>query len=361
VKRAVLMVLLAMFAASAPAAEFYGMLRARDLSPFGFLRLDLRPAHAVPGEAGSWSVEADYAFQNSWALSPNVERYLTGLEAQGRRTLGDADVAAIRDLPGENYLVDLEMAQLDLTVHYNFSSRLSAYLILSGVSYDGGFLDTTIESFHDTFGFSSFGRGAVARNGVNLVYDLKSASYARLGAAPSSGGVLDPTIGLRYSGLELGRWSVSVEAAAKPALGGERALLSTGRTDIGVQAVAQYRARRHAFYLDVAAVHFAGGEFPVPQDEQIVPTLILGYEYVLTRNTNVNLQAYASRSVYSRNQTDLRDLLADKYQVTAGVRHRVRAVVVTFGITENVQNLNNTPDIGFQLGAVWLPEPGSRY
>ena len=27
--------------------RFYGMLRSRDLTPFGFLRLDMRPAHAV--------------------------------------------------------------------------------------------------------------------------------------------------------------------------------------------------------------------------------------------------------------------------------------------------------------------------
>ena len=26
---------------------YYGLLRARDLTPFGFLRLDMRPAHAV--------------------------------------------------------------------------------------------------------------------------------------------------------------------------------------------------------------------------------------------------------------------------------------------------------------------------
>jgi hypothetical protein len=354
--RALLLVFLATFAAATPAAEFYGMLRARDLSPFGFLRLDMRPAHAVSAEPGSWTVETEYAYQNSWALSPGVEDYLVNLESTGRRHLGEAELAAIRDLPGENYLVDLEMASVDVRVHYNFTSRLSAYAILSGVSYEGGFMDGTIESFHDALGFSSFGRPALARNDVNLVYDLKSASYARLGDSPSSGGLLDPTIGVRYAGIELGaRWNLSIEAAAKIAAGGERALLSTGHTDVGVQVAAQYRGRRQAFYIDAAAVHFAGGDFPVTQGSQIVPTLILGYEYALTANTNLNLQAYASRSVYSRAQTDLRDLLADKYQLTAGFRHRIDDVVVTFGLTENVQNLNNTPDIGFQLGFVWLP------
>ena len=43
------------------------------------------------------------------------------------------------------------------------------------MSYQGGFLDSTIESFHDTFGFSTFGRPAARKNDVNLIYDLKSA------------------------------------------------------------------------------------------------------------------------------------------------------------------------------------------
>src|SRR5262245_1666414 len=64
---------------------FYGLMRERDLTPFGFMRLDMRPAHAVSTPAGSWSVETDVAFQNTWALSPEVENYLVGLEANGRR------------------------------------------------------------------------------------------------------------------------------------------------------------------------------------------------------------------------------------------------------------------------------------
>ena len=82
--------LLASFASQARAGEgqFYGLMRERDLTPFGFMRLDMRPAHAVSTEPGSWAVETDLAFQNTWALSPEVEKYLVGLEATGRRELG---------------------------------------------------------------------------------------------------------------------------------------------------------------------------------------------------------------------------------------------------------------------------------
>ena len=205
--------LLVFSAASATAAEFYGPLRARDLSPFGFLRLDMRPAHAVSIEPGGWALETEFASQNTWAMSPEVERYLTGLESGGRRALGDTEVAAIRDLPGENYLVDLEMTMVDVTLHHAFSPRLSAYLITSAVSYEGGYLDSAVESFHRAFGLSTFGRPAVRRNDVNVIYDLKSTSFTQLGGSPTSGGLLDPTLGLRYSGIQLGRaWQLSFEA-----------------------------------------------------------------------------------------------------------------------------------------------------
>src|SRR5690606_5502493 len=88
---------------------FFGLLRARDLTPFGYLRLDMRPAYSGTPAPGTWAIEAELAYQNTWALSEEVERYLT--ELPGRRELGPAEYQAILDLPGENYLLDQELAQ----------------------------------------------------------------------------------------------------------------------------------------------------------------------------------------------------------------------------------------------------------
>lgn len=220
--------LLASVAAPATAEEngrFYGMLRSRDLTPFGFLRLDMRPAHAINIESHSFAFEAELGYQNTWALSRNVEKYLKTLEPSGRRNIGPAEIDAIRNLPGENYLLDLESATLDLAVHYKISSQWSAYAIATAVSYHGGFMDSGIEKFHDTLGFSSFGRPAIARNGTHLIYDLKGAQVV-LSEAPKSPGFLDPTFGLRYSGFKLpGKWQMSVETAVKVPLDGARPLL----------------------------------------------------------------------------------------------------------------------------------------
>jgi hypothetical protein len=320
----------------------------------------MRPAHAVSIEAGSWAIETELGYQNTWALSPDVETYLTSLEPQGRRDLGPAELQAIQDLPGENYLVDVESASLDIALHYKFSTHWAGYFIASAVSYQGGFLDNTIEQFHDAFGFSSFGRPAIQRNDVNLIYDLKSTQQAYLGS-PTDGGITDPTLGLRYTGLQISdTWKLALEAAIKVPVAGRRLLLSTGRTDYGVQATLQRFGQHHAFYLDLAAVYYAGAQDPAPQDSQVVPTLIFGYERKLGDRTNINLQGYVSKSVYSHEETDLDELLGEKYQLTLGVRHRIERFLLSFAVTENLQNVNNTPDIGFQLGLAYIPQRVSQ-
>jgi hypothetical protein len=42
--------------------------------------------------------------------------------------------------------------------------------------------------------------------------------------------------------------------------------------------------------------------------------------------------------------------------LSLGFRHRFDNLLTSFAVTENLQNLNNTPDIGFQLGFAWAPK-----
>jgi len=333
--------------------QFYGPLRARDLSPFGYLRLDMRPAYSGWMEPGRWAIESELGYQNTWALSDNVRKYLDTYPE--RRTLTPADVDAIRQLSGESYLVDLELAELDVTLHRQFTQAWGAYLILGGVAYHGGFLDNAIEQFHSAFGLSNHSREAVTRNQINLLLDLKSGQFADVDAAPRSG-LLDPTVGIRYSGLRLpGPWSLMLEAAAKVPIAGARDWLSTGRTDIGLQASLMRRGERHAFYTSLALVDYAGAASPFQPSAKVLPTLVVGVDSHLTDRTHAILQFYASPSVYDADQTSLEELRATKYQLTLGVRHHRGPHMVTFAITENLGSFDNTPDIVMQLGWAYRP------
>jgi hypothetical protein len=338
---------------SAAENDYLGLLRARDLTTFGFLRLDMRPAHAIHSAPGTWAIEAELAHQNTWALSGGARDYLDTLP--GRRSLGPDEAADILALPGENYLFDMELAQLDMTLHYKFTERWGGYFVMSGVNYSGGFLDRAIEGFHDAFGFDNNGRPAAERNAVNLIADLDTGNIAVFDA-PTTGGLLDPTIGVRYSSPQPVRgWNFVLEAAAKLALQGEEEFLSTGKSDYGVQATLQRFSDHHAWYVGASAVYYDGRSSITPTDPQVVPTLVLGYERRLNDRTHLILQTYISDSVYSKDDTQLNELLDTKLQLSLGFYRRVGRGMLSFAITENLQNFNNTPDVGLQLGWAYSP------
>ena len=56
----------------------------------------------------------------------------------------------------------------------------------------------------------------------------------------------------------------------------------------------------------------------------------------------------------ARKTTDLEELTATKYEYSLGVRHRLENWLLTFALTENVQNVNNTPDVGISLGVAYI-------
>lgn len=333
-----------------------GLLRARDLTPFGLLRLDMLPAHTADAAAGEWTLEVQYAYQNTFVLSDNVRDYLETRDV-GRLPLRQEDAAAIMALPGEAYYIDGEVGLADLIVQRRLNDYWSAYLTFPYLHYGKGAFDSTIESFHDTFGFSQQGRDLVDRNRFQILYKIGGVQFAQLERS-TDGGFGDPVLGVRYSLPEprFG-WDVVIELAAKVAVDGERFLLSTGKHDFGFQATLQRRlgvTGRHSLYLAGSAVSYTGAP-EVPADEtQIIPTIIFGYSYGLTQRTSVILQGYASRSVIQN--TQIEELTEDKYQMSLGLQSRGKNILWSFAVTENLSNFGNTPDIGAQLGVAYMPK-----
>lgn len=333
-----------------------GLLRARDVSPFGLLRLDMLPAHTADALEDKWTFEVQMAYQNTFIMSENTRDYLEKRNV-GRKSLSGADAAAILALPGDAYYVDGEVGLYDLIVQRRLSEYWSAYLTIPYIRYGEGVLDSTVEEFHSAFGLGQQGRDLVARNHFQIVYGIGNTNLTLLDRE-TKGGLGDPVFGIRYSLPEprFG-WDVVVEFAAKIALDGKRFLLSTGRNDYGTQVTLQRqlgRDGRHAAYLSGSAVYYAGGPETPGDRTQVIPTFIAGYSYGLTPRTSVILQGYVSRSVIQ--ETNLNELKEDKYLLSLGLQSRTKNFLWSLALTENVKNFENTPDIGAQIGFAYMPK-----
>ena len=335
-------------------AELMGPLRIRDMAPFSLLRLDMLPAHAATGGPGSWAIETEITHTNTFVMSSNVRIYLEG---QGeRRTLMQADVDRIQSLGEDAYYVDGEFGLLDLTFHYAATHGSSIYLTLPVYDYMGGFLDGTVESFHDTFGLSSSGRAYVDRNRFQAVASFGGQRVAVLGS-PVEGGLGDPVLGVRqHWPLGASPWRLVLDGAAKVALGGERPFLSTGSNDYGLQASLQGKLNRQGLYFSASAVRTDGQVLGVPLGSRVIPTLTAAWEVGLTRSSNIIFQLYASESAVR--DTSIEEIRANKYQASLGLRSRRGHLVYGFAVTENLVNFENTPDVGVSLTLAWIsPRP----
>ena len=150
---------------------------------------------------------------------------------------------------------------------------------------------------------------------------------------------------------------MSVETAVKIPIDGERPLLSTGthRLRIAGCPCGGWVNGMHCTWISPRCITPAK-TCPPSIESQVIPTIVIGWERQMSRahepepaglRQHERLQACADR--ISTNCS------ADKFQLSLGVRHRFDCCLVSFGVTENLQNLNNTPDIGFQIGFAWVP------
>ena len=314
----------------------------RDQFPVRMLFLGLRPdaGDLIPRRAIRWSVRLDYA--NTYASTFPV----------GDRLIADDYYQAAP--PNEYRLfVDTETLRVSVDLDWRVASRVQLGATVPFLKHGGGFMDGLVEGFHGLFNLSNGGREWSPQNdyGVFVVRDRRFwiRSVESAGFRPGDL-VLRMKTPLYRDG---GGLVLSLAGAVKLPTGSLETLTGSGGTDIQATLFATWRpATRLVFHGNLA--HSLLGTvtrnegFPL----RSISTLLLAFEYRTTGRlaalvqTQVNIGPFPGSRLGPLNRTAI--------EATAGVRYALsESLSLDVGLTENLSQYQNTPDVGLHAGIVW--------
>ena len=334
-------------------------LRVRNFTFPSFLVLGLQPMPTSALGKGNYALEFHASAVNNFQVSPAVEEYLAATRPEGvRRGLDQTDIDFILGLPeGQAFYIDGEFDFLEFTGWYGVTDKLDIGLTLYHIGYTGGFLDGAIFDFHDEFGFGQQSRNFVVDDAFMIVLGADELEPVVLTSRPSSGGFSDPTLQFRWATGQLwSGWQFSLSGGVKIPMASESDFLSTGNYDVGLQVNADRRWTRDAFIVNAGLV--MPGDFEQTGfDTPLLPSVYLTWIRQLPRwpKTRFMLQSLvAEHPLRDLIDTDFRDLTENEVQLTAGVKFDTEWGVFGFGLTENLFNMDNTPDIGLHFSWGYL-------
>lgn len=314
----------------------------RDQFPVRMLFLGLRPeaGDLLPRRSVRLAARLDYA--NTFASTFPV---------------GDTLVADdyYQAAPPNEYrlFVDTETLRVSVDLDWRVASRVQLGATVPFLKHGGGFMDGLVEGFHGLFNLSNGGREWSPQNdyGVFVVRDRRFwiRSVESAGFRPGDL-VLRVKMPLYRDG---GGLALSLAGAVKLPTGSLETLTGSGGTDIQATLFATWRPETHlVFHANLAhsllgTVTRSEG-FPL----RSISTLLLAFEYRTTGRlaalvqTQVNIGPFPGSRLGPLNRTAI--------EATVGVRYALsESLSLDVGLTENLSQYQNTPDVGLHAGIVW--------
>jgi hypothetical protein len=326
-------------------------LRMRDYTFPSFLVLGFAPMPSAPLGKGNYAFELHGSIINDYQVSPEVEAYLAETRGENApRPLDGSDVEAILALPeGQAFFIDGEFDFADFAFFYGITPNLDLGLAVSAISYTGGRLDDTIFDFHNELGYGQQGRNYVPDDGFQIVFGADGHDPIVVLDGAGQRGFSDPSLHLRYAfPARSNGWQYGISAGIKAPLASTEKFLSSGGWDFGLQLVADRRFERNALIVNLSVVkpgNFEQTEIELP----LLPALHVSWIHLFKRmpRTRLMLQALVAEHPFRKVvDSDLSEL---ETQLTLALKWNTPLGVIGLGLTENVFNMDNTPDIGLHF------------
>lgn len=140
----------------------------------------------------------------------------------------------------EQLVFDGEAYRTTLAIRYGFADRFEAGLNIPYVLYGGGFLDSFIIGWHDTFGMPQGGRDSAPRGAINYSYRQNGVEKLRMNRSGSGVGDLSLSGGMKlYAAADTAsRTSVALRGDLKLPTVESAALRGSSSTDLALSLCA---------------------------------------------------------------------------------------------------------------------------
>jgi len=327
----------------------------RGQMPSGLPFLELPPASAFLLPRGAFRFSVGLAYENTHAVSDDLVRtYNDG--ARHLLTLSDLESIAAGSKEGTAYLVDGETLRLALGGAFGLGARLEAAFELPILLHTGGFMDGTIEGYHDLLGFGDGGRSAFEQDRYIVAYADPDGTFY-LEGAPDGIRPGDLALMLRGSLFQspTGGSALAATVGIEIPTGDADRLEGNGAFDAAFGIEASWRFRRSSMH--------AGGRYARPGGWDAAPWVDLGgrlggfaaWERRFGQDWGMLAQVvFGGGPMPHRVEADLGDRTIE---LALGVRLRAGAAgEIQMALLENLLPSKNAPDIGAYFG--WRCRPG---
>lgn len=330
------------------AFEDLGPLRIRDqfLLGMGFLAFDPESADVLAD--GRWQVDLIATLTNTFAKSNAVTDRLEQRSGRETVTLEFLRSAAGAQATHNAFYLDGETFRTALAIRRGFGHRIQLGVTLQALDFSGGFLDSTIEGFHDTFGLGQAGRRGAPRKQYAVF--VSSGGLQFFSEHEPSSGFGDTVLSGKYAiTKQPGHAYLSLEALVKIPTGREADLYSSGSTDVGVQALYGRFWAKSCLHASVGVLRLGPGR-TLQTTSQTVVSGMVAYEHgIFNTRTSAIAQVTVSQSPFR--DLHLAELGQLSLQTSLGLKCAFGSSRVLFvAVTENLVHFDNTADVGFHVG-----------
>jgi hypothetical protein len=294
--------------------------------------------------------------------SPLVQIF--GLPSIGNYTVlppKKADVRLILDYasnyvddsnPRESILLDGESARITLDARFGIDRRFEAGVAIPYLIESGGFLDSFIIDYHNTFGFPQGGRDQAPRNGLLYRYQKDGQQLLKINQSSQGIGDIQFMGGFQlYESPIKPSPAVALRASLKLPTGDSGQLHGSGSTDLALWITAgdDYEVAIGHFTVFGAAgiMGMTNGNVLPAQQRNAVGFGSLGAGWSPLRWLAFKVQANGHTSFYK--DSALRELNANSVQLTiGGTLAFTERISLDLGVTEDVI-VKTAPDVVFHL------------